>query len=542
MSASDKKKLRKEQVSAILTERQKQEQAEAKKLKLYTIGFIAIMLVIACVGIGVLGYQAVTQSGIIERATTAAVVDGNKLSTVDMNYYYYDAINEFRSDLSAQAQGYEDYYLQEQLKLNPNLPVTEQINPETGKPWSEYFMEKALENAKSDFAFAKAAKAANFTLPEEDRATLDSMVSSLELYAQAYGVANANKFLQGTYGFGSNVKNYMAYLERCALADAYIAHHHDSLSFTKKDYSKYDKDVNNFNAYTYDCLYLSYTDFLTGEATESNAEERNNAAREAARLAAEKLATCTTLDELKAMAETIEVSKNSKLAVQTCINDPHTKINSNLSKWLADSARKDGELACITNVGTDNETINGYYIAIFHSKCENTTPMANVRHLLVKFTGGKLDEDTKVTVYSDDEKAAAMAKAEEYLKKWKDGKADEAAFIELVKAHSEDTASVPDGGLYENLYAGSGYEPNFENWAIDPTRKQGDTGIVETSYGYHIMYYVDAAELSYRDSMIDAELRDEQHTKWCDEILAPVTSALKNTSRVNTAQIIGAFN
>ena len=36
MSASDKKKLRKERAAEILSEKQRQEQAEAKKLKIYT--------------------------------------------------------------------------------------------------------------------------------------------------------------------------------------------------------------------------------------------------------------------------------------------------------------------------------------------------------------------------------------------------------------------------------------------------------------------------------------------------------------------------
>ena len=71
MSASDKKKLRKEQATAYLTEKQRQEQAEAKKLKLYTIGFVSILVVVACIAIGVLGVRAVNQSGVFEKNTSA---------------------------------------------------------------------------------------------------------------------------------------------------------------------------------------------------------------------------------------------------------------------------------------------------------------------------------------------------------------------------------------------------------------------------------------------------------------------------------------
>jgi hypothetical protein len=31
---------------------------------------------------------------------------------------------------------------------------------------------------------------------------------------------------------------------------------------------------------------------------------------------------------------------------------------------------------------------------------------------------------------------------------------------------------------------------NFENWSTDDSRQYGDTGIVESDYGYHIMYFV----------------------------------------------------
>ena len=30
----------------------------------------------------------------------------------------------------------------------------------------------------------------------------------------------------------------------------------------------------------------------------------------------------------------------------------------------------------------------------------------------------------------------------------------------------------------------------FESWALDPDRRSGDVGIVQTQYGYHIMYFV----------------------------------------------------
>ena len=34
----------------------------------------------------------------------------------------------------------------------------------------------------------------------------------------------------------------------------------------------------------------------------------------------------------------------------------------------------------------------------------------------------------------------------------------------------------------------------FSDWSFDPERVAGDTGIVKTTYGYHIMYFVEQTE------------------------------------------------
>ena len=53
MSASDKKRLRKEQNAAAMTERQKAEQKEAKKLKSMTLTFAVVMVLVVAIVVGV---------------------------------------------------------------------------------------------------------------------------------------------------------------------------------------------------------------------------------------------------------------------------------------------------------------------------------------------------------------------------------------------------------------------------------------------------------------------------------------------------------
>lgn len=114
-----------------------------------------------------------------------------------------------------------------------------------------------------------------------------------------------------------------------------------------------------------------------------------------------------------------------------------------------------------------------------------------VRHILLEPEGGTTNEETGETTYTEDAWKACYAEAEKILNEWKAGNATAESFGELAKTHSKDGGSSSTGGLYEGIYKGSGMTENFQNWAIDSTRKTGDTGIVKTEFGYHIMYFVE---------------------------------------------------
>lgn len=117
----------------------------------------------------------------------------------------------------------------------------------------------------------------------------------------------------------------------------------------------------------------------------------------------------------------------------------------------------------------------------------------DVRHILVIPTGGTKSEDGKTTVYSDEEWEACRANAQALLDKWLEGDATEESFAELATEKSEDPGSKSAGGLYEWVPKGQMVEA-FENWCLDESRAKGDYGLVKTTYGYHIMYFVDAED------------------------------------------------
>lgn len=117
----------------------------------------------------------------------------------------------------------------------------------------------------------------------------------------------------------------------------------------------------------------------------------------------------------------------------------------------------------------------------------------DVRHILVLPEGGTTDENG-TTTYSDEEWEACRVKAQEVLDQWLAGEATEDSFAALANEKSEDPGSNTNGGLYENVYEGQMVEP-FETWCFDESRQYGDYGLVQTTYGYHVMYYVSSTPI-----------------------------------------------
>lgn len=115
--------------------------------------------------------------------------------------------------------------------------------------------------------------------------------------------------------------------------------------------------------------------------------------------------------------------------------------------------------------------------------------LVDVRHILIKPEGGTTDENNQ-TVYSDAEWEACRQKAQDILDQWKNGEATEESFGALAKEHTAD-GNGDVGGLYESVPEGY-MVTEFNDWIFDESRKYGDTDLVKTQFGYHVMYFVDS--------------------------------------------------
>lgn len=117
----------------------------------------------------------------------------------------------------------------------------------------------------------------------------------------------------------------------------------------------------------------------------------------------------------------------------------------------------------------------------------------DVRHILVMPQGGTTGEDGSTT-YSDAEWEACRQQAQEILDQWLAGEKTQESFADLANEKTQDGNDanydgIPDGGLYTQVVKGQMVEP-FENWCFAAERVPGDYGLVQTVYGYHVMYFV----------------------------------------------------
>jgi hypothetical protein len=131
--------------------------------------------------------------------------------------------------------------------------------------------------------------------------------------------------------------------------------------------------------------------------------------------------------------------------------------------------------------------------------------------------------------------------AEKLLKDWEamEGGKTLENFKKLVEKNTDDTASAKTGGLYENISYDQSYVEPFLNWCIDENRKVDDVEIVETEYGYHIMYFAERNEMNYRDLLITNDMRSEDTKKWYDEQLKTVTATAKDMEWIALDTVIG---
>ena len=508
------------------TAREAQQRREEKRTNLL-YGVIAAAVLVAVIA------SFVWRSDFIPKTTTAATIDGEKYTAAEVEYYYQTAYRNFVSNSQY------SYFLS-YLGLNTNatlksqsinstaaamlgieLPDADAESAEadsdadplapTGMTWHDYFLDEALDNMRVIQAALKAAEAEGFQYPAGVQAQYDDNMDALKAVAAASGIS-VSQYLKGNFGAGVTEKVYGEQLMRVLRYSAYADAYQDSLTYSDSELEEtYNADRNTYDHVSYEVVSFSGAAESTTDDegnTVEPTEEESAAAMEAARNTMNAL-----LDDFKDGGN-LETLANENDGTYSKNENGTYSAGSVMSEWLYDSARKSGDASTLAD-GTVQ------YVVVFHDRFRDENPTIDIRHILVPLGSGSIAEGEEG--YEDQQaqlKADAHAKAEELLAQWQSGEATEDSFAALALKESAD-GSKYDGGLYTEVYQGR-MVTEFNDWCFDTARQSGDTGVVDTQYGSHVMYFsgVNAARWQ---TQVAANLRTEAYTAWEEDLVKDVT-------------------
>lgn len=482
------------------------EAASARKSRAM-YGAVAVIFVVVAVLVAVL------QSGVLQRSATAVTVNGEKFTPGQMSYYYHTLYNNIRSGAYYSYMGVDSSKSLKEQNLSDMAKMFLGVDSDEDMTWDAYLKEQAKKAAAETYAKVKAAKAEGMTLSEESISQMDSVVDSMRSYAKANGYSEKS-FLKAVYGSSMTPAVFSQTLSDTLLAQQYQDTYLAGLTYTDEQLeAQYEAERQEFDRADYESILFNGTAPSTTDAN-GNTVPATDEAQEAATAAAqalceEALARYTAGETLLKIAEEYDSATYNH-------NTEQRYYGSDVDNWVFDAARKEGDVTTVRSG-------NNWYLLLFHS-CERPTyNVVNVRHILSQADTSALDTSSE-TYQADFDAiwAEAKAKADENLATWKAGEATAESFAALATEVSDDAGSTASGGLYSNVSKESSYVEPFLNWCFEEGRKQGDTGIVETSYGYHVMY-LDSFGMPYWQQMVSDDLKNHDYAEWIEGLTAELT-------------------
>jgi parvulin-like peptidyl-prolyl isomerase len=477
MSASREKKLRKEaqERGPDLSAKEKQKrQDNFRRAVVITIAAVFVLSLCTLLLIG---------SGVMPANMTALTIDGVKISGAEFDFHYFNSFYQTW-------QMYVDMGIIEWLGIDPNRSLRRQDMGD-GRTWADYFEEMAVNSLTAIVAQSEAARREGVSLTAEDRENINDTLEQLERLADANNMST-DRVLRNQYGRGINTRSYRAILERIILSSRYEIVTTEAFGFTDEDFEAYYAE----NREQYD--FIDYHAFTL--------EDKEKAE--------EMLARVTTGDAFRALSREFALEEEHEHDEDCAVDHEHDEnceedceiendyicdddddddddeaedttlferraasaVNAPIGEFLLDTSRRAGDKTIAVNEDEDEFTVL-LFIGRYRDETISVESI-DVRHILISTEQGAFADDSE----------GALARAEEILQEWKDGAADEDFFAELAKEHTAD-GNGDVGGLYEKVAPGRMVE-TFNDWCFDLARRPGDTGIVETRFGYHIMYFV----------------------------------------------------
>lgn len=506
---------------------------------------VKILIIVLIIGLLLFGAGKMLSDvfGVPQRLLTAATYGDEKITAAEYNYYYmvlYQQAVSVSQSYDQQYSGYGSQYFDTTVSpADQEYPGDDA--PEGVTTWADYFKHSAPEraflvktlyneamNAESGFELTEAQKT-------EMQTAIDDAMAEIEEKAKEADYAVDN-YIAKSYGAGLNEKLYKELLERDTVAQYYLEWYQE-----KTQSNITDETVNSYYAEHRDEIDVASFRYFTvsyAEGTEDSTDPVYTKEEAKARAEAFKAKATTEASFIAASKEFAPPSyadayaEDSATLAEDLVKANVTELSEDFANWTFDSARKAGDMNIF-----EVEAQEAYYIVLMTTPAhkDTTTASASVRHLLVQAETTKEDaEGASVTLSNAEIEAnfaAAKTEAEKLLQQWKDEGATEEKFVELVAAHSDDGGSVSNGGLYENINSESSYVSEFLEWSLTP-RKAGDTGIIKTDYGYHIMYMVESDSMQKWESDIREVLASDDYNEYFNEVYDKVSADVERNDTI----------
>lgn len=283
------------------------------------ISIVAAIVVIVCLS------SVLTSTGIIPRMSTAMQSTNFKINQNMMDYFYHNAYSNFVSGSTYSALS---SYCSLNKGKNAGLALDKQIIGEgqydsiiapdhDGKTWHQFFLDIALEDAKTVLIFCEEAKARSIELTADELKELDdniaALILSIQYSNQAYLTASDSKCISEAFGDGvskGDVKDAMALMALATKIQTLIQDElKDAITNDRidKEYTENSKkyDLVDFFSYSFDVKYDNISkEVLASIGEDAKAEDHEEEILEAyvkaineAKEKAEALAAITDKDE-----------------------------------------------------------------------------------------------------------------------------------------------------------------------------------------------------------------------------------------------------
>lgn len=493
---------------------------------------LAVVLVLGAVG-GILNFFGAPQKIIKVKAG-----DNNEYSftLAEFNYYYFLTWANYQQS----AAQYESYgsgmglqYLGYDYTKSPDKQAYTDNNSSVGgvtvaelgvanPTWADAFTYGAINQIIQIKYGASKARETGITISEEEQAEIDAEIESTRKTA-AEGDYSLDRFLRATYGNGISEKVIRRVYEESYLATAYFEKLQEDTKNAVTDAQVEEKY--NANKDNYDLASIRLYEFTTEvpEAAEGATEEEKTAATEKAYAETKAkadafLAAVSDSASFIAQAETANKTADSSSTLDADETTDYSDITyatldakgEALAKWVYDDARVAGDKAVI-DLGSGTYDV----VLITAAPHKDMSASTNaVRHILVKFPE---DESGNIQTLTDEQKAEYRTNAQSILDEYLKNPTED-NFAALAKDKSADTGSAENGGLIEGIAKDSNYVTNFLNWSTDASRKPGDTEIIETEYGYHVMYYVKSEGVAWYET-VKEEIVSENYSSIFENLI-----------------------